>query len=169
MIKPQVYHDSRGSFFESYNKRLFEACIGASVDFVQDNHSVSKKGALRGLHFQHGPYAQSKLVRVVKGEILDVVVDLRTNSDTFGQHFKIVLSEHENIMLFVPKGMAHGFVTLSEEAVFLYKCDAYYRKEKEGGIVYNDPDLDIDWEFPEDQLIISTKDRNLPSLKELKL
>jgi len=169
LLQPQVFKDRRGSFFESYNKQVFEDYIGQTINFVQDNQSISKRGALRGLHFQNGKYAQSKLIRVVKGEILDVIVDLRSQSKTFGQHLKIILSDMNNEMLFIPKGMAHGFLTLSKEAIFLYKCDEFYKKEEERGIIYNDPDLNIDWQIPDNQLIVSEKDKLLPTFNELGL
>lgn len=167
IIVPDIYFDERGSFMESYNKRVFEESIGLQVQFVQDNQSISKRGALRGLHFQKGKYAQAKLVRVTQGNILDVIVDIRKDSKTFGEHLKIELNATANEMLFIPKGIAHGFVTLSEEATFLYKCDQYYNKDFEGGIIYNDVDLNIDWEHHVNDLIISHKDRNLPTFKEL--
>ena len=169
VLEPKIFEDERGIFFESYNKKDFEERIGLNIDFVQDNHSVSKKGVLRGLHFQKGENAQAKLVRVVKGEVLDVVVDIRKESPTFGRHFKIKLSDTNNKALFIPKGMAHGFLTLSEEAVFVYKCDSYYQKQAESGIMYNDEDLGIDWEYPSKKIILSKKDRQLPSLKALSL
>jgi dTDP-4-dehydrorhamnose 3,5-epimerase len=166
LLSPDVHKDERGSFLESYNKKVFEDCIGQQIDFVQDNQSISKKGALRGLHYQKGTKAQSKLVRVVSGEILDVIVDIRKGSETFGAHLKIVLSAEKNEILFIPKGMAHGFVTLSKEAIFLYKCDEYYNKEAEGGIIYSDSQLNIDWEVNSDELIVSDKDKRLPTFKE---
>lgn len=165
-MKPDIFKDERGEFFESYNRRVLEDCIGEKIDFIQDNQSISKKGALRGLHFQKGRHAQSKLIRVVNGMVLDVIVDIRKESETFGQYFKIVLTADNNEMLFIPKGMAHGFVTLSKEATFLYKCDEYYNKKAEGGIIYNDSELNIDWEVNNDELIISAKDKLLPSFKE---
>ena len=134
---------------------------------MQDNQSISKKGVLRGLHFQTGEFSQSKLVRVIHGEVLDVVVDLRENSETFGQHFKLNLSAENTKMIFIPKGMAHGFVTLSKEAIFAYKCDQYYHKASEKGIIYNDETLKIDWELAEMKPILSQKDKELPTFKEL--
>lgn len=165
IIEPTLFEDDRGVFFESYNHGKFEASIGQQIDFVQDNHSISHKGVLRGLHFQTGKYAQSKLVRVAQGKAMDVVVDLRTDSITFGQHFKMILSESNAKMLFVPKGMAHGFLALEQNTVFLYKCDAYYHKESEGGIIYNDAELRIDWEYPLNRVLLSRKDLELPSFK----
>jgi len=166
IVKPDIFKDHRGFFFEAFNKALLEEKLGRSLGFVQDNHSFSRKGVLRGLHFQQEPYAQAKLVRVVSGEVLDVVVDLRHGSRTFGQHFKIKLSGQNHSMLYIPRGMAHGFLTLSEEAIFLYKCDNYYHKMAERGIRHDDPDLGINWEYPEKSLILSEKDKMLPSLKE---
>ena len=166
VLEPTIYEDERGVFYEAYNKATFEKGIGKKVDFVQDNHSVSQKGVLRGLHFQTGRNAQAKLLRVVKGEVLDVVVDLRKESATFGKHFKIQLSESNKKMLFIPKGMAHGFLVLKEETIFSYKCDNYYKKEADSGIFYDDADLNIDWEFPKEDIILSHKDKNLQSFKE---
>lgn len=166
VIEPIVFHDERGLFFEAYQKQKFERAIGQSVTFVQDNQSVSKKGVLRGLHFQNGEYAQAKMVRVIHGEVLDVVVDLRKESDTFGQHFKTKLSSENNKSIFIPKGMAHGFLSLSENTVFSYKCDSYYCRGAESGIIYNDPDLGIDWGQLNDTILLSEKDRHLPRFKE---
>lgn len=169
IIEPIVYTDERGVFFESYNKKKFEEHIGASVHFEQDNHSISKKGVLRGLHYQKGVAAQAKLVRVVQGDVLDVVVDTRKESSTYGSHFKIRLSGGNHKMIFIPKGMAHGFLALEEDTIFNYKCDYGYDKETESGIVFNDPDLGIDWEYPENKLILSSKDRQLSSFKTIEL
>lgn len=169
LLKPSVFYDHRGEFIESYNKKRFEEVTGKEVDFIQDNQSVSTRGVLRGLHFQRGQYAQSKLVRCAYGEILDVVVDLRTDSPSYLKHFKVVLSADNLLQLFVPAGCAHGFVTNSEVSVFSYKCDQYYHKESEGGVHYNDPQLGIDWGFPQDQLVVSKKDSVLPTLKALGL
>jgi dTDP-4-dehydrorhamnose 3,5-epimerase len=166
-IEPRVFEDERGCFFESYNKNRFEELLGKKMDFVQDNQSISKKGVLRGLHFQEGKFAQSKLVRVIKGEVLDVVVDIRENSQTFGQHFKLELSEFNHKMLFIPKGMAHGFLTLSNEAIFAYKCDEYYHQASENGIIYNDTSLQIDWSLPESEMLLAKKDKELPTFKAL--
>lgn len=167
VLEPQVFEDERGLFFESFNKRKFEAAIGQQVDFVQDNQSVSKKGVLRGLHFQTGKHAQSKLVRVLYGEVLDVVVDLREDSATFGEHFKLKLSEQNRKMIFIPKGMAHGFVTLSDATVFAYKCDGYYHQASENGIIYSDKTLQIDWGLQFRDLVLSQKDIDLPTFKML--
>jgi dTDP-4-dehydrorhamnose 3,5-epimerase len=167
VLEPQVFEDERGLFFESFNKRKFEAAIGQQVDFVQDNQSVSKKGVLRGLHFQTGKHAQSKLVRVLYGEVLDVVVDLREDSATFGEHFKLKLSEQNRKMIFIPKGMAHGFVTLSDATVFAYKCDGYYHQASENGIISSDKTLQIDWGLQFRDLVLSQKDIDLPTFKML--
>lgn len=169
IIEPRVFEDKRGYFYESFNYRLFENYSGSSINFVQDNESFSQKGVLRGLHFQTGEFAQAKLVRVIKGEVLDVVVDCRVNSKTFGQHVSVILNEDNKRQLFVPRGFAHGFVTLSEVAIFAYKCDNYYNKNSEGGIIFNDEELCIDWKLPKEELIISEKDLVLPTFKELQI
>lgn len=169
LIEPTVFNDERGYFFESFNSDKFNKALGVTINFVQDNESLSTKGVLRGLHYQTGPYAQAKLVRVIKGEVLDVAVDLRPESETFGMHVGIVLNEFNKKQLFIPKGFAHGFIVLSDLALFSYKCDNYYHKPSEAGILYNDPDLNIDWRLREDQLIISAKDQALPLLKEVVL
>lgn len=166
-ITPNTFNDDRGYFFESYNAKSFNAAIGYDVNFVQDNQSFSTKGVCRGLHLQKGIHSQSKLVRVTRGEVLDVAVDLRKNSPTFGEHFTVKLSEENNIQFFIPRGFAHGFVVLSEVAVFQYKCDNYYDKASEGGIYFADPNLNIDWGMPVDNLIISEKDLKLPLLKDV--
>lgn len=166
LLKPSVFQDERGLFYETYNQKLFEKITGLKVNFVQDNQSVSSKGVLRGLHFQHGEMAQAKLVRVVKGKVLDVVVDIRKNSETFGKSFSVVLDDMENLQLFVPKGFAHGFITLSERSIFSYKCDNYYDKASEGGIIYNDATLALDWHLPKEEFIISEKDLQLPSFRD---
>lgn len=166
VIEPDIYGDSRGYFFESFSRRKFEEATGIKVDFVQDNESRSSYGVVRGLHFQKAPYAQAKLVRVVRGRVRDIAVDLRPDSPTFGKYHAIELSEDDHRQFFIPKGFAHGFSVLSEDAVLQYKCDEYYAPESEGGIAWNDPDLDIDWQIPEDKMIISPKDQNHPTLKE---
>ncbi len=168
-IAPIIYEDLRGTFFEAYNKKKFEAVVGRAIEFVQDNHSVSQKGVLRGLHFQKGDDAQAKLVTVVSGKVLDVVVDLRPDSPTFKQHYKTLLSADDPKMIFIPRGMAHGFLVLEDDTVFRYKCDNYFAPESEGGIYYNDPDLKIDWGIAHDEIILSEKDQNLPRLKNLQL
>tara|TARA_R110000796_G_scaffold37722_1_gene95019 strand:- start:59371 stop:59916 length:546 start_codon:yes stop_codon:yes gene_type:complete len=167
VIEPTIFEDERGSFFEAFKKDSLEKAIGEPINFVQDNHSISKQWVLRGLHFQRGASAQSKLVHVAYGEVLDVVVDVRRESPTFGNHFKIRLSAKNHKMLFIPKGFAHGFLVLEEQTVFQYNCDAYYHKASETGILYNDLDLQIDWEFPSEQFILSKKDQQLPSFKNL--
>lgn len=165
VIEPRVINDDRGYFMESFNENRFEAETGHKVHFVQDNQSYSSRGVLRGLHYQAGEHAQAKLVRVLQGEVLDVAVDIRPGSVTFGKQFSIVLSAENQKQLFVPRGFAHGFLVLSETATFFYKCDNFYNKESEGGIIYNDPALGIDWNMPADSLIISDKDKVLPNLK----
>lgn len=157
IIEPNVFFDSRGFFFESFNDKHLKA-NGLNFDFVQDNQSFSKFGVLRGLHYQMGDFAQSKLVRVLKGEILDVVVDLRKDSSTYLQHFTIKLSSENKLQLMVSKGFAHGFVVLSDTADVLYKCDNFYHPESESGLMYDDPKLNIDWILDKSQLIINPKD-----------
>jgi dTDP-4-dehydrorhamnose 3,5-epimerase len=165
VLEPKVFEDGRGYFFESFNQNTFNNLIGQNVNFVQDNESFSSKGVLRGLHFQKGVHAQSKLVRVIKGKVLDVAVDIRPNSLTFGEYVTVELSEENKAQLFVPRGFAHGFIVLSDIAIFSYKCDNYYNKESEGGIIYNDESLGIDWKLNEDLLIVSEKDLLLPKFK----
>ncbi|WP_439152762.1 dTDP-4-dehydrorhamnose 3,5-epimerase [Winogradskyella sp.] len=162
ILQPKVFTDNRGYFFESFNQKSFDRELAQNISFVQDNESFSSKGVLRGLHYQRGIYAQAKLVRVITGKVLDVAVDIRRNSPTFGQHVSVELSEENKKQLYVPRGFAHGFVVLSNKAVFSYKCDKYYNKESEAGIIYNDPNLNIDWQVPENDLIISEKDLVLP-------
>lgn len=169
IIQPQVFKDKRGYFIESFNQKAFNNATGLNIKFVQDNESQSSKGVLRGLHYQRGEYAQAKLVRVINGSVLDVVIDLRPNSKTFGEQVSIELSEDNKMQFFVPRGFAHGFVVLEDETIFSYKCDNYYNKESESGIIYNDEDLDIDWKLPNDELIISDKDLILPKLKDATL
>jgi dTDP-4-dehydrorhamnose 3,5-epimerase len=167
IIEPKVFSDERGYFFEPYNKSLFDLKI-KKTNFVQDNESKSKRGILRGFHFQKPPYDQAKLVRCIKGEVLDVAVDLRKKSNSFGKYEKIILSETNKKQLFIPKGFAHAFLVLSEEAVFSYKVDNGYKPEFDSGILWKDKTLNIDWNFPKDLLIISEKDENLDSFKSLK-
>ena len=169
VLEPTVFNDERGYFMESFNKERFNSAIGSNIDFVQDNQSISNKGVIRGLHFQRDPYSQDKLVRVLQGEVIDVVVDIRKDSESFGDYFKIRLSGENKKMLYIPGGLAHGFLALEDNTAFLYKCNQYYNKEAEGGIIYDDPDLRIDWEFPKDQLILSEKDKELPLFKNLQL
>lgn len=167
IIEPRIFTDSRGYFFESFNQREFEQHI--AVNFVQDNESESSYGVVRGLHFQKGVHAQSKLVRVVVGKVLDVALDLRVSSKTFGKYFAVELSEENHRQLYIPKGFAHGFSVLSEEVIFQYKCDNYYCPESEGAIAWDDPDLGIDWKIPSDRIILSEKDRNHPRLKDYEI
>ena len=166
IIDPTVFGDSRGYFFESYNKQRFNEATGLDIDFVQDNQSKSCYGVLRGLHFQKPPYAQSKLVRCVRGKVLDVAVDIRKSSPTFGKYVAVELTEDNYRQLFIPHGFAHGFVVLSEEAIFQYKCDNFYHKESEGAIAWNDPEINIDWTIPFDDVILSDKDKVNPLLKD---
>ena len=165
IIEPEIYKDERGSFLESFNQRIFQEKTGLSVHFIQDNQSTSQYGVIRGLHMQKGEYAQAKLVRVVKGSVLDVVVDARENSATFGESFSCILSEKNNKQLFIPKGFLHGFATLEEDTIFSYKCDNYYNKQSETGVIYNDGDLNIDWKLIESDIILSQKDKKLQSFK----
>jgi dTDP-4-dehydrorhamnose 3,5-epimerase len=158
VFTPRLFSDERGSFFESFNQLRFEEAVGTDVAFVQDNESVSHKNVLRGLHFQSPPMAQGKLVRVVQGSVIDVAVDLRKNSLTYGQHYKLILSSQNNKQLWIPPGFAHGFLSLEEATIFAYKCTNYYAPETEGTIQWNDPDLQIDWGI--DVPIISTKDQD---------
>lgn len=157
LIRPQIFIDERGYFFESFNQKAFFEASGIDAPFVQDNESLSHKGVLRGLHFQNPPYAQGKLVRVVKGSVLDVAVDIRTKSPTYGRHFSAVLSSENKLQLFIPPGFAHGFAVLENNTVFSYKCTAYYHKASEGTILWNDPSLQIDWMVKNP--VISEKDR----------
>ena len=158
IIEPKIFGDERGYFYESYNKERFAAETGLDIDFVQDNQSKSCYGVLRGLHFQKPPHTQSKLVRVVKGAVLDVAVDIRRGSPTFGKHVAVELTEENHRQFFIPRGFAHGFAVLSDEAIFLYKCDNLYAPGAEGSIIWNDPDLAIDWRVPADKIILSEKD-----------
>lgn len=163
IIEPRIFEDDRGYFFESFNHRDFCEAIGQEIHFVQDNQSFSKKGVLRGLHFQKGEHAQAKLVSVLQGKVLDVAVDLRKDSPTFGEHVAVELSADNKKQLFIPRGFAHGFAVLSEAAEFFYKCDNYYNAASEGGIRYDDRKLSIDWQLPVDEIIVSEKDRLLPT------
>ena len=159
ICEPNIYGDSRGYFMESFNKEEFEKNTEKKISFCQDNESKSTYGVLRGLHFQKPPYAQSKLVRVIEGKVLDVVVDLRKNSNTFGEHVSVVLDDEFKRQLFVPKGFAHGFVVLSETAIFSYKVDIYYKASSEDSIIYNDSSLNIDWNLPFSDIKLSDKDK----------
>lgn len=163
VFEPQVFADSRGYFFESFNASKLEGTDIANA-FVQDNEAKSSRGVLRGLHYQIGANAQSKLVRVVTGEVLDVIVDIRPGSKSYGKHFSILLNEENKKQLFVPKGFAHGYLVLRDDTIFAYKCDAYYDKANEGGIKYDDPSLEIDWLLEKEALLLSEKDMELPLL-----
>ena len=165
ILEPQIFGDERGYFFESFSLKRFEEEVSKTV-FVQDNESKSKYGVLRGLHYQLPPYTQAKLVRVVKGTVLDVVVDIRKGSPTFGKYVAAELSEENKRQFFLPKGLAHGFVVLSEEAIFQYKCDEYYAPGHEGAIRFDDPDLGIDWRLPLKDIILSEKDKKHPRLRD---
>jgi dTDP-4-dehydrorhamnose 3,5-epimerase len=168
IFEPKIIQDERGYFMESFNELTFQDGIGQKVHFVQDNQSYSSQGVLRGLHYQTGNHAQAKLVRVLEGEVLDVAVDIRPESETYGQYEAVLLSAENKIQFFIPKGFAHGFLVLSETATFFYKCDNFYNKESEGGIAYNDGVIGIDWQFPVSDLIISEKDKLQPTLKNAK-
>lgn len=165
VLEPTIFNDDRGFFFESFNNERFNTGIGQKVKFVQDNQSFSKYGVIRGIHYQLGEYAQAKLVRVINGKVLDVAVDLRKDSPTFGEHVAIELSRENKKQLFIPRGFGHGFSVLSDTADFFYKCDNYYNKESEGGIIYNDPTLQVDWKIPLEDIKVSDKDLTLPSIK----
>jgi dTDP-4-dehydrorhamnose 3,5-epimerase len=166
VIEPPLFRDARGFFFESYNEKLYKD-NGIDCEFVQDNHSMSAFGVLRGLHFQKPPFEQAKLVRVISGRVYDVAVDLRKSSKTYLKWFGIELSAENRLQLFIPRGFAHGFITLSDVAEFCYKCDNSYSKEHDGGILYSDPTFGIDWKLPSDQLITSEKDAHLPLFDNL--
>ena len=165
IIEPRIFTDARGYFFESFSQREFEEKV-REIRFVQDNESKSSYGVLRGLHFQKPPHAQSKLVRVVKGAVLEVAVDLRRGSDTFGKYVAVELTEDNHRQLFIPRGFAHGFVVLSDEVVFQYKCDNFYAPDSEGAVAWDDPDIGIDWGIPAEKLLLSEKDRRNPLLKD---
>ena len=166
IIEPRIFKDARGYFFESFSQREFEEKI-CQTTFVQDNESYSCYRVVRGLHFQQAPFSQAKLVRVVKGAVLDVAVDIREGSPTYGQHAAIELTEENHRQLFIPRGFAHGFAVLSDEVIFQYKCDNYYAPQSERGIAWNDPALNIDWRIPADKIILSEKDTKYPLLKDL--
>ena len=167
VFDPRIYVDDRGYFFESYNQRIFED-QGLKIKFVQDNEAFSFRGTIRGLHYQIDKMAQTKLVRVNRGKVLDVVVDIREASDTYGLHFSIILSGKNKRQLLIPKGFAHGYITLSKKAVFCYKCDQYYSKDHEAGLIWNDPKLNIDWKLPLKNIILSSKDKQLPTFGDHK-
>ena len=167
IIEPKVFGDKRGNFLEIFNKKIFKDKTGLEIDFVQDNQSISQRGVLRGLHMQKGILSQAKLVIVVKGSVLDVIVDVRKDSPTYGKHFSIELSEANYKQLFVPRGFLHGFVTLEDGTIFSYKCDNAYNKEAELGVTYNDKDLNINWKIPSVDIILSEKDANLPNFNAI--
>lgn len=167
VISPTVYEDRRGYFFESFNKRRFKEQTSIDIEFVQDNQSMSSRGVLRGLHYQTGEFAQAKLVRVTKGKVLDVCVDLRPDSKTFSKYFSIVLDEHNKKQLFVPRGFAHGFLVLEDHTIFNYKCDNFYHREAEEGIIYNDPEINIDWGTYDFDFLLSERDSKLPMLESI--
>jgi len=169
VLEPNIFEDERGYFFESFNKVQFNAGIGTEINFVQDNQSFSTKGVIRAIHYQVGEHAQAKLVRVLSGVVLDVAVDLRKDSPTYGEHVAIELNSKNKKQLFIPRGFGHGFSVLSDTAEFFYKCDNYYNKESEGGIVYNDPTLNIDWRIATKEVMVSDKDLILPKLSEARL
>lgn len=166
IFEPDVFGDQRGYFFESFRQDIFEENVG-KVQFVQDNQSKSGFGVLRGLHFQKPPFTQAKLVQCLQGEVLDIAVDIRLGSPTYGQHVPVRLSEENHRQLFIPKGFAHGFIVLSETAVFYYKCDNYYYPEADGGLTWNDPEINIDWILTSDQIKLSEKDKKQPSLSQV--
>ena len=165
IIEPRLFKDDRGYFFESYSEKDFNAQV-REIKFVQDNESKSSYGVLRGLHFQKPPYAQSKLVRVIKGAVLDVAVDIRKGSPTFGKHVAVELTEDNHRLFFIPRGFAHGFSVLTPEVIFQYKCDNFYAPQSEGALAWDDPDLGIDWRIPSDKIILSEKDKHHPRLKD---
>ena len=165
IIEPRLFKDERGYFFESFNQREFEEKVFKTT-FVQDNESKSSYGVIRGLHYQKPPFAQSKLVRVIKGAVLDVAVDIRKGSPTFGQHVAVELTEENHRQFFIPRGFAHGFSVLSEEVIFQYKCDNFYSPQSEGALVWDDPDLGLDWRIPTDKILLSEKDMNHSRLKD---
>ncbi|MDG2492059.1 MAG: dTDP-4-dehydrorhamnose 3,5-epimerase [Flavobacteriaceae bacterium] len=167
IIEPQIFSDERGYFFESFHKDKFQQLTNIELNFLQDNEAFSNRGAIRGLHFQKGQFAQAKLVRVVKGKVLDVALDIRLGSKTYGKHFSIILSEKNKKQLFIPRGFAHGYAVLEDNTVFSYKCDNYYNKESESGVIYNDSDLLIDWMLKDEEVLLSVKDNKLNPLIKL--
>ncbi len=166
ILRPRVFSDARGYFFESYNRKAFDEAIGHHVDFVQDNQSASTRGVMRGLHFQRPPFTQAKLVRCMRGRVLDVAVDIRKGSPSYGRHIAVELSDENQLQFFIPRGFAHGFAVLSDEAVFQYKCDNYYAPEADGGISIVDPLLGIDWHIDTAEAILSEKDTRHPMLRD---
>lgn len=169
IIEPQLFEDERGYFFESFNEQKFASAVGSAVNFVQDNQSFSTKGVIRAIHYQIGEHSQAKLVRVLQGRVLDVAVDLRRESPTFGEHISLEISDENKRQLYIPRGFGHGFSVLSETAQFFYKCDNFYNKDAEGGIVYKDPFLKIDWKIPDEEIRVSDKDLALPNFEKAKL
>jgi len=165
VLRPRVFKDDRGYFYESFNDKVFESLTGTKVNFIQDNQSYSSKGTLRGLHFQKGASAQAKLVRVIKGSVFDVAVDLRSDSPTFKQHYSVELTEENHLQFFIPRGFAHAFVALEDDTIFQYKVDNYYSSEHDAGIIWNDADLNIEW--PNLTLVLSEKDKKLPKLNQI--
>ena len=163
VLEPKIFQDKRGLFFENFNQKEFELITDLKIKFVQDNQSISQKGVVRGLHLQRGDFAQAKLVRVIKGEVLDVVVDVRKNSKTFGQSFSCILSGENNKQLFIPRGFLHGFSVLEDNTIFAYKCDNYYNQKSEDGVLFNDTTLNIDWMLNEEEIKVSKKDEKLKS------
>ena len=168
VIQPALFEDHRGYFFESFNQKWLDKALGYSPQFVQDNQSKSTYGVLRGLHLQIGESAQAKLVRAIAGEILDIIVDVRPDSPQFGEHFSLILSAENKQQLFIPRGFAHGFAVLTETATIHYKADNYYNQESESGLLYNDPEMNIDWQIPKEKIITSEKDLVLPTLAQFK-
>lgn len=166
ILKPRVFNDRRGYFFESYSKRQLDEALGREIDFVQDNESASVRGVIRGLHFQRPPFTQAKLVRCISGAVVDVAVDIRLGSPTYGRYVAVELSGENHLQFFVPRGFAHGFAVMSDYAVFQYKCDNYYSAESDGGIDLADPELAIEWPFALEEAILSEKDTRHPRLKE---
>ena len=167
IVEPKVYTDDRGYFYETYKKGELESFLGYSVNFIQGNESKSTFGVLRGFHFQAPPFAQTKLVRVIQGSVLDVAVDIRNGSKTYGKHVAVELSEYNKMQLFIPRGFAHGFVVLSDEAIFSYQVDNYYNKESEGGILFNSSELDVNWQIETKNFKLSSKDEILSNFKDL--
>lgn len=167
VLEPKVFGDQRGYFLESYSNRDFKEATGLDIDFVQDNESMSSKGVLRGLHFQKSPHAQAKLVRVVKGAVQDVAVDIRPDSPTFGKYVSVVLSGENKKSLFIPEGFAHGFLVLEDDTIFQYKCSDYYAPSSEGSVKWNDPQIGIEWMLPEQEYLISDKDKIAPPFSSL--
>jgi len=168
IIEPKVFGDERGYFMETYRKDLFDQNV-RKVEFIQDNESKSKRGVLRGLHYQLPPFAQSKLVKVIKGSVIDVAVDIRKDSPTFGKYVAVELSEENKRQMFIPRGFAHGFLVTSDEAIFVYKVDNYYSPKCDRSIRFDDPDIHINWNFPKDKILVSDKDKNAPFLKDAEI